>query len=159
MHADPEDPEYRREMQRPADVKEDMRQMESRQRVSSIRRVDMSTSTTTNGADTSIDTPLIQNLGTNRSCYSRDHDTSISSSTFTGLITEAIETQLTLEERVICSPSLLNQSYSSRRRRSAVEVLPRPTKMSYDLNISADSMDGMAALATAAFLRLDETDD
>ena len=34
--ADPEDPEYRRELQRPADVKEDMRQMESRQRVSSI---------------------------------------------------------------------------------------------------------------------------
>lgn len=33
---DPEDPEYRRELQRPADVKEDMRQMESRQRVSSI---------------------------------------------------------------------------------------------------------------------------
>lgn len=33
---DPDDPEYRREMQRPADVKEDMRQMESRQRVSSI---------------------------------------------------------------------------------------------------------------------------
>jgi hypothetical protein len=31
--------------------------------------------------------------------------------------------------------------------------------MSYDLNMSADSMDGMAALATAAFLRLDETDD
>ena len=33
---DPEDPDYRRELQRPADVKEDMRQMESRQRVSSI---------------------------------------------------------------------------------------------------------------------------
>ena len=33
---DTEDPEYRRELQRPADVKEDMRQMESRQRVSSI---------------------------------------------------------------------------------------------------------------------------
>jgi len=33
---DPEDPEYKRELQRPADVKEDMRQMESRQRVSSI---------------------------------------------------------------------------------------------------------------------------
>lgn len=33
---DPEDPEYRREMQRPADIKEDMRSMESRQRVSSI---------------------------------------------------------------------------------------------------------------------------
>jgi len=33
---DPEDPDYRRDMQRPADVKEDMRQMESRQRVSSI---------------------------------------------------------------------------------------------------------------------------
>ena len=33
---DPEDPNYRRELQRPADVKEDMRQMESRQRVSSI---------------------------------------------------------------------------------------------------------------------------
>ena len=33
---DPEDPQYRRELQRPADVKEDMRQMESRQRVSSI---------------------------------------------------------------------------------------------------------------------------
>lgn len=36
MVKDPEDPEYRRELQRPADVKEDMRQMESRQRVSSI---------------------------------------------------------------------------------------------------------------------------
>lgn len=33
---DVEDPEYRREMQRPADIKEDMRSMESRQRVSSI---------------------------------------------------------------------------------------------------------------------------
>lgn len=33
---DTEDPEYRREMQRPADIKEDMRSMESRQRVSSI---------------------------------------------------------------------------------------------------------------------------
>ena len=33
---DPEDPQYRRDLQRPADVKEDMRQMESRQRVSSI---------------------------------------------------------------------------------------------------------------------------
>ena len=33
---DPDDPEYRRDLQRPADVKEDMRQMESRQRVSSI---------------------------------------------------------------------------------------------------------------------------
>jgi hypothetical protein len=33
---DPEDPDYRRELQRPSDVKEDMRQMESRQRVSSI---------------------------------------------------------------------------------------------------------------------------
>jgi len=33
---DTEDPEYRREMQRPADIKEDMRCMESRQRVSSI---------------------------------------------------------------------------------------------------------------------------
>lgn len=33
---DTEDPEYRRELQRPADIKEDMRSMESRQRVSSI---------------------------------------------------------------------------------------------------------------------------
>lgn len=33
---DPDDPQYRRDLQRPADVKEDMRQMESRQRVSSI---------------------------------------------------------------------------------------------------------------------------
>jgi len=33
---DPEDPDYRKELQRPPDVKEDMRQMESRQRVSSI---------------------------------------------------------------------------------------------------------------------------
>jgi len=33
---DPEDPQYRKDLQRPADVKEDMRQMESRQRVSSI---------------------------------------------------------------------------------------------------------------------------
>ena len=33
---DPEDPQYRRDLQRPADVKEDVRQMESRQRVSSI---------------------------------------------------------------------------------------------------------------------------
>ena len=35
-NVDPEDPQYRKELQRPADVKEDMRQMESRQRVSSI---------------------------------------------------------------------------------------------------------------------------
>lgn len=35
-NVDTEDPAYRRELQRPADVKEDMRQMESRQRVSSI---------------------------------------------------------------------------------------------------------------------------
>lgn len=33
---DPDDPEYRRDCQRPADIKEDMRSMESRQRVSSI---------------------------------------------------------------------------------------------------------------------------
>jgi hypothetical protein len=130
-----------------------------RQRISSMRRVDVSSSTT-NGVDTSIDTPLIHNLGTRHGFNNTErHNTSITSSSSTGLITEAIETQLTLEERVISSPSGMNQSYASRRRRSALEALPRPAKMSNDLNLSADSMDGMAALATAAFLRLDETDD
>lgn len=37
---DPDDPDYRRDLQRPADVKEDMRQMEGRQRVSSILNSD-----------------------------------------------------------------------------------------------------------------------
>ena len=133
-----------------------------RQRISSMRRVDVSSSTAT-GGDTSIDTPLIQNLGTRHGFNNTDrhNNTSFTSTTSssTGLITEAIETQLTLEERVISSPSALNQSYASRRRRSVLEALPRPAKMSNDLNLSADSMDGMAALATAAFLRLDESDD
>jgi len=60
---------------------------------------------------------------------------------------------------VPASPSLVNQSYYSSRRRRIPDPLPRPDKMSNGLDVSADSMDGMAALATAAFLRLDETDD
>lgn len=35
---DPDDPEYVRQLQRPAEVKEDMRQMEERQRVSLIMK-------------------------------------------------------------------------------------------------------------------------
>lgn len=103
-----------------------------------------------------LNTSSSSNETTNNNAGKNNNTSGTSSA---GLITEAIETQLTLEERVITSPSALNQSYASRRRRSYEGALPRPPKMSSDLNVSADSMDGMAALATAAFLRLDETDD
>jgi hypothetical protein len=75
-------------------------------------------------------------------------------------LTEAIATQLTLDDRVIRSPSEFTQSLvGGRRRRSPLPVQPwpRPVKTSPALDISADSMDGLAALSTAAFLRLDES--
>jgi hypothetical protein len=75
-------------------------------------------------------------------------------------LTEAIATQLTLEDRVIRSPSEFTQSLvGGRRRRSPLpaQPRPRPVKTSAALDMSADSMDGLAALSTAAFLRLDES--
>ena len=39
MFADPDDPEYVRQMRRPAEVKEDIRQMEQRKRVDLIMQV------------------------------------------------------------------------------------------------------------------------
>ena len=39
MFADPDDPEYVRQMTRPAEVKEDIRQMEQRKRVDLIMQV------------------------------------------------------------------------------------------------------------------------
>lgn len=70
-------------------------------------------------------------------------------------LTEAIKSQLTLEDRVIRSPSGLTQSFAGGRR--GQQPLPRPPKASSALNLSADSMDGLSALSTAAFLKLDES--
>jgi hypothetical protein len=83
--------------------------------------------------------------------------TSSSSNTASAGLMEAIATQLTLEDRVIRSPTELMQSFAGGRRRSQQHPLPRPSKASSALDISADSMDGLAALSTAAFLRLDES--
>lgn len=100
-----------------------------------------------------------------------EHDLNTSTDTFTELntswesngshsssagLTKAIETQLTLEDRTIRSPSGLTQSLGGGRR--SQQPLLRPLKVtSSSLDISADSMDGLAALSTAAFLRLDES--
>lgn len=54
-------------------------------------------------------------------------------------LTEAMESRLTLHERVVRSP---------------IRSVP---KMTRNLNISADSTDGQAALAATAFLRLDDS--
>jgi len=115
-----------------------LEQESKRQRISSSRRVDVSHDSSSSSQ---------------KNAFNNNSSSGESS------IAKAIETQLTLEERVISSPSAMIQSYSSRRRRGQQQELLRPAKTSNDLNISADSMDGMAALATAAFLRLDETDD
>jgi hypothetical protein len=89
-----------------------------------------------------------------------------------GALTEAIETQLTLEDRVIRSPSELLQSFAGGGRRrisphpsSSLMLMPTPPRHTFqsssrsttNLDMSADSMDGLAALSTAAFLRLDES--
>jgi hypothetical protein len=68
-------------------------------------------------------------------------------------LAEAIGSQLNLDD--LLSPSELLQSYGGGRRRH--EPLPRPHKTTSQLDTSADSADGYAALSAAAFLRLDES--
>jgi hypothetical protein len=68
-------------------------------------------------------------------------------------LVEAIGSQLKLDD--LLSPSEMLQSYAGGRRRH--EPLPRPPKATPALDTSADSADGMAALSSAAFLRLDES--
>jgi hypothetical protein len=71
-------------------------------------------------------------------------------------LAEAIGLQLRLEDRDIRSPTEMIQSYAGGRRRRN-EPLPRPPKATTALDTSADSTDGLAALSSAAFLRLDES--
>jgi hypothetical protein len=88
------------------------------------------------------------------SSTSKINSSMTSNGSSTGL-TRAIETKLTLDDlepygNRMQSPSFLMQSVGhSRRERS----LP---KMSDNVDMSADSMDGLSALASAAYLRLDE---
>ena len=72
-------------------------------------------------------------------------------------LVEAIGSQLNLDDKLIRSPSELVQTFTRSRSRRKIEPLPRPFKATPPLDISADSMDGLAALSTAAFLGLDET--
>ena len=92
-----------------------------------------------------------------------DMDVAVASDHSAGAITtthrlvEAIGSQLRLDDKVLRSPSELVQTLTRGRSRRKIEPLPRPCKATAPLDISADSMDGLAALSTAAFLRLDES--
>ena len=83
--------------------------------------------------------------------------TTITATATTHRLVEAIGSQLNLDDKLIRSPSELVQTFTRSRSRRKIEPLPRPFKATPPLDISADSMDGLAALSTAAFLGLDET--
>ena len=100
--------------------------------------------------ETDIDTPMDMDVA-----VASDH--SAGAITTTHRLVEAIGSQLRLDDKVLRSPSELVQTLTRGRSRRKIEPLPRPCKATAPLDISADSMDGLAALSTAVFLRLDES--